>query len=199
VKKLTALAMVALACSALAADFGLADWGATRDEVIAAAGEPVKELELGGNHFLVYADIFGAYPAQLWYWLDADDGVLVAGVISPAEATLATFYAWERELSARFGEATVDDEFATNDEEVRARASSGYAAAREEDVRNGLYRLRRAWDTDTTLASLVAKGGAGELSVDAILSSTKLGAPLFEVEEEAAPAEEEAPPPEETP
>lgn len=190
--RLALIASMSFACSALAADFGLADWGATRDEVIAAAGEPVKELELGGNHFMVYADIFGAYPAQLWYWLDADGGALVAGVISAAEPTLATFYSWERELSARYGEGTVDDEFAVQDEAVRARASSGYAAAREEDVRNGLYRLRRAWATDTTLASLVAKGGAGELTVDAVLSSAELGAPLFEMEE-AAPPEEEAP------
>jgi hypothetical protein len=184
--------MISFACSAQAADFGLADWGDTRDEVIAAAGTPVEEVELGENHFLVYADVFGAYPAQLWYWLDADGGVLVAGVISAAEATLATFYSWERELSARYGEGTVDDEFAVQDEAVRARASSGYAAAREEDVRNGLYRLRRAWATERTLASLVAKGGAGELTVDAILSSTELGGPLFEAAE-AAPAEEEAP------
>jgi hypothetical protein len=196
VKKLIAFAMIPFACSALAADFGAADWGDTRDEVIAAAGEPVKELELGANHFLVYADVFGAYPAQLWYWLDAD-GVLVAGVVSPVEATLATFYSWERELSARYGEAAVDDEFAVQDEEVRARASSGYAEAREEDVRNGLYRLRRAWATERTLASLVAKGGAGELTVDAILSSAELGGPLFGGAE-AAPPEGEAPP-EETP
>ena len=96
------------------------------------------------------------------------------------------------ECIAGCGEGEVADEFATNDEEVRARASSGYAAAREEDVRNGLYRLRRAWATERTLASLVAKGGAGELTVDAILSSAELGGPLFEADE-AAPAEEEAP------
>ncbi len=192
-KKLTALAMIPLACSALAADFGLADWGATRDEVIAAAGRPVEELELGQNHFLVYADNFAGHPAELWYWLEPG-GALVAGVISAAEPSLATFYDWEEELSARFGAPEAADEFATTDEKVRARASGGDAAAREKDVRNGLYRLRRAWDTDTTLASLVAKGGAGEMSVDAILSSVKLGAPLFEEEEEAGTAEEEAPP-----
>jgi hypothetical protein len=186
------------AAAALAADFGLADWGATRDEIIAAAGRPLQELELGENHFLVYADDFAGHPAQLWYWLEPG-GALAAGVISAAEPSLATFYAWEEELSARYGPPEVADEFATNDEEVRARASSGYAEAREEDVRHGLYRLRRAWDTETTLASLVAKGGAGEISVDAILSSVKLGAPLFEAEEEAGTAEEEAPPPEETP
>ncbi len=191
-KKFIALAMISFACSAHAADFGLADWGDTRDEVLVAAGRPLEEIELGGNHFMVYADVYGAYPAQLWYWLDADGGVLVAGVISAAEATLATFYSWERELNARYGEGEVADEFATNDEEVRARASSGYAEAREEDVRNGLYRLRRAWATDRTLASLVAKGGAGELTVDAILSSAELGGPLFETGG-AAPAEEEAP------
>jgi len=190
VKRLIALAMISFACSAQAADFGLADWGATRDEVLAAAGEPLKELDLGGNYFMVYADVYGAYPAQLWYWLDADGGVLVAGVISAAEATLATFYSWERELSARYGEATVDDEFAVQDEAVRERASSGYAAAREEDVRNGLYRLRRAWATERTLASLAAAGGAGELKVEAILSSAELGGPLFEMGG-AAPAEEE--------
>ncbi len=187
------VALTALAAAALAADFGLADWGDTRDEVIAAAGRPLEEIELGGNYFMVYADVYGAYPAQLWYWLDADGGVLVAGVISAAEATLATFYSWERELSARYGEAEVADEFATNDEEVRARASSGYAEAREEDVRNGLYRLRRAWATERTLASLVAKGGAGELTVDAILSSAELGGPLFGGTEAGA-AEGEAPP-----
>jgi hypothetical protein len=38
----------------------------------------------------------------------------------------------------------------------------------------------------------VAKGGAGELSVDAILSSAELGGALFGAEE-AAPAEEEGP------
>ena len=191
-KRLITLAMIVFACSAHAADFGLADWGDTRDEVIAAAGEPIEELDLGGNYFMVYADVYGAYPAQLWYWLDADGGVLVAGVISAAEATLATFYSWERELNARYGEARVDDEFAVQDEAVRARASSGYAEPREEDVRNGLYRLRRAWATERTLASLVAKGGAGELTVEAILSSAELGGPLFGAPE-AAPAGEEAP------
>ena len=54
------------------------------------------------------------------------------------------------------------------------------AAALEEDVRNGLYRFRRAWETEGTLASLVAGGAAGELTVDAVLSSAELGAPLFE-------------------
>lgn len=197
-KKLTALAMIPFACAALAADFGLADWGATRDEVIAAAGRPLEELELGENHFLVYADTFAGHPAELWYWLEPG-GALAAGVISAAEPSLATFYAWEEELSARFGAPEAADEFATTDEKVRARASTGDAAAREEDVRNGLYRLRRAWDTETTLASLVAKGGAGEISVDAILSSVELGAPLFEADEEAGTAEEEVPPPGETP
>jgi hypothetical protein len=199
-KILTVTAPLLVACSALAADFGLADWGATRDEIITAAGRPLEELEFGENHFLVYADTFAEHPAELWYWLEPG-GALVAGVISAAEPSLATFYAWEEELSARFGAPEAADEFATTDEKVRARASGDDDAAREEDVRHGLYRLRRAWDTDTTLASLVAKGGAGEMSVDAILSSVKLGAPLFEAEEEAAPAEEEeeAPPPEETP
>jgi hypothetical protein len=192
VKAVTFLAIVSFACSALAADFGLADWGATRDEVMAAAGRPLEELELGGNHFLVYADVFAGHPAELWYWLEPGGGALVAGVVSAAEPSLATFYAWEKELSARFGPPEVADEFATTDEKVRARASGGDVAVRNEDVRRGLYRLRRAWETDTTLASLVAKGGAGELSVDAILSSAELGGALFGAEE-AAPAEEEGP------
>ncbi len=180
------------AAAAQAADFGLADWGDTRDEVLAAAGEPLEELELGENHFIVYADEFAGHRAQRWYWLEPDGETLAAGVISAAEPTLETFHDWEAALSAQYGEATADDEFATNDEAVRERAASADRATQEKDVRNGLYRFRRAWDTDTTLASLVAAGAAGELTVDAVLSSAELGAPLFETGG-AAPPEEEAP------
>jgi len=178
--------------AAQAADFGLAEWGDTRDEVLAAAGEPLEELELGENYFMVYVDEFAGHPAQLWYWLEPDRVALAAGVISAAEPTLATFHDWEEALSAQYGEATADDEFAVNDEAVRARAASGDRAAQEEDVRNGLYRFRRAWATERTLASLVAGGAAGELTVDAVLSSAELGAPLFDIGG-AAPPEEEAP------
>ena len=191
-KRLIALAMISFACSAQAADFGLADWGDTRDEVLAAAGTPLEELELGENHFMVYVDEYAGHPAQLWYWLEPDRDALAAGVISAAKPTLETFHDWEAALSAQYGEATADDEFATNDEAVRERAASADRATQEEDVRNGLYRFRRAWETDTTLASLVAGGAAGELTVDAVLSSAELGAPLFEMGG-AAPAEEEAP------
>ena len=191
-KRLIALAMISFACSAQAADFGLADWGDTRDEVLAAAGEPLEELELGENHFMVYVDEYAGHPAQRWYWLEPDGETRAAGVISAAEPTLETFHDWEAALSAQYGEATADDEFATNDEAVRERAASADRATQEKDVRNGLYRFRRAWETDTTLASLVAGGAAGELTVDAVLSSAELGAPLFETGG-AAPAEEEAP------
>ncbi len=181
------------AAASQAADFGPAAWGDTREEVLAAAGEPLKELELGENHFIVYADEFAGHPAQRWYWLEADGDTLAAGVISAAEPSLETFHDWEAELSARYGEATADDEFATNDEAVRERAASADRGTREEDVRNGLYRFRRAWETEGTLASLVAGGAAGELTVDAVLSSAELGAPLFEMGG-AAPAEEEEAP-----
>lgn len=191
-KALVVVALITCVGSAVAADFGLAAWGATREEVLAAAGEPLEKLELGENHFIVYADEFAGHPAQRWYWLEADGETLAAGVISAAEPTLETFYDWEAALSAQYGEATADDEFATNDEAVRERAASADRAAQEEDVRNGLYRFRRAWETDTTLASLVAGGAAGELTVDAVLSSAELGAPLFEIGG-ATPPEEEAP------
>ncbi len=184
--------MISFACSAQAADFGLADWGDTREEVLAAAGTPLEELELGENHFLVYVDEYAGHPAQLWYWLEPDGEALAAGVISAAEPTLETFHDWEAALSAQYGEATADDEFATNDEAVRERAVSADRATQEEDVRNGLYRFRRAWETERTLASLVAGGAAGELTVDAVLSSTELGAPLFEMGG-VAPPEAEAP------
>ncbi len=191
-RALLVAAFAALAAAAQAADFGLAAWGATREEVLAAAGEPLDELEFGENHFIVYVDEFAGHRAQLWYWLEPDGDALAAGVISAAEPTLETFYDWEAALSAQYGEATADDEFATNDEAVRERAASSSCATQEEDVRNGLYRFRRAWETEGTLASLVAGGAAGELTVDAVLSSAELGAPLFEMGG-VAPPEEEAP------
>jgi hypothetical protein len=194
VKRLTVFAIISFACSAraAAADFGLAEWGATREDILAAAGRPLEELELGDNYFMVYVDEFAGHPAQLWYWLEPDYDALTAGVISAAYPTLETFYDWEEALSAQFGPADVADEFATRDEAARARAASGDRAAQEQDIRNGLYRFRRAWETDTTLASLVAGGAAGELSVDAVLSSAELGGALFEIGD-AAPREEETP------
>lgn len=191
-KALTFFAILSLACAARAADFGLAEWGDTRDEILAAAGRPVEEIELGGNYFMVCVDEYAGHPAELWYWLEPDGGALAAGVISAAEPTLETFYDWEEALSARFGPADAADEFATTDEAVRARAAGGDRATQEEDVRHGLYRLRRAWEAEGTLASLVAGGAAGGLTVDAILSAAELGAPLFEMEE-AAPPEEGGP------
>jgi len=187
-KRLAILFLTTMASFACAADFGAASWGDTAEQIRAAeGGGPLEEIEIGEYRFLTYEGEFAGWGVVVWYWLEPETGRLVAGAYSAAAPTIDTFYAWEDTFGASYGEAFVADEFVVDAAGLAERAAGDDRLAQEEDLRAGRYRLRRAWASEQTRVSLLAGGGEGDLSVEALLSSVEFGDPYFGIEEEEAP------------
>jgi hypothetical protein len=109
-KAFTAFAFLILASNAFALEFRNTSWLMTKDEVIASeTGRIVSELNLPGQHQVVFRTLVNGFPATITYLLE-DDKLLSASYTFKRDLDRAAFDAMKRELTVKNGNPTFEKE-----------------------------------------------------------------------------------------
>ena len=109
-KAFTAIAFLILAFNVFALEFRNTSWLMTKDEVIASeTGRIVSELNLPGQHQVVFRTLVNGFPATITYLLE-DDKLLSASYTFKRDLDRAAFDAMKQELTGKNGKPTFEKE-----------------------------------------------------------------------------------------
>ena len=109
-KTFTAFAFLILAFNAFALEFRNTSWLMTKEEVIASeTGRIVSELNLPGQHQVVFRTLVNGFPATITYLLE-NDKLLSASCTFKRDLDRAAFDAMKQELTRKNGKPTFEKE-----------------------------------------------------------------------------------------